>query len=85
MKKLALHLDDLAVTSFETGPARADRGTVVAAHGDTKAFTCPVTCGVSCHGTCHETCQLSCDPSCLSTCPPVAACEESCICGAKRA
>ena len=77
MKKLALKLDDLTVTSFETSPALAERGTVVG-HGPTNGNTCPQTCGFSCQGTC----DISCDPSCISTCPnaPCATIEETCFC-----
>jgi len=77
MKKLALKLDDLEVTSFETSRTATERGTV-AAHGPTNGNTCPQTCGFSCGGTC----DISCDPSCISTCP-VAPCytnEETCVC-----
>ena len=77
MKKLALNLDDLTVTSFETSRATAGRGTVrgnEATHGNTCAGTCAFTCG--------GTCQISCDPSCISTCP-VAPCytgDATCVC-----
>jgi|1186.fasta_scaffold1120715_1 hypothetical protein len=63
MKKLALHLDDLTVTSFETNRAPAGRGTArgnEATHGN----TCAGTCAFSCAGTC----DISCVPSCISTC-----------------
>jgi len=64
MKKLALHLDDLTVTSFETSPAPTGRGTVHG-NGQTNGNSCPATCPFSCAGTC----DISCDPSCISTCP----------------
>jgi len=63
MKKLALHLDDLAVTSFETSRAPADRGTV-AGNAGTHGNSCAGTCAFSCAGTC----DVSCTPSCISTC-----------------
>jgi hypothetical protein len=77
MKKLALKLDDLEVTSFETSRTTAERGTV-AANGQTNGNTCPQTCGFSCAGTC----DISCDPSCISTCDmaPCATFEETCFC-----
>ena len=77
MKKLALQLEDLEVTSFETTGAPAGRGTVVA-NGQTNGNTCPQTCGFSCQATC----DISCDPSCISTCPnaPCATIEETCFC-----
>jgi hypothetical protein len=77
MKKLALHLDDLTVTSFETSPTPADRGTIHG-NGGTHGNSCPATCPFSCAGTC----DISCDPSCISTCPmaPCATFEETCFC-----
>ncbi|HVG45466.1 MAG TPA: pinensin family lanthipeptide [Longimicrobium sp.] len=64
MKKLALKLEELAVTSFETSRAPDERGTV---HGNdaTRGNTCAGTCGFSCAGTC----DISCNASCISTCP----------------
>lgn len=77
MRKLTLHLDDLAVTSFETNPAPKERGTVMA-NGPTNGNSCPQSCGFSCAGSC----DISCDPSCISTCPaaPCATFEETCLC-----
>ena len=63
MKKLALHLDDLTVTSFETSRVTAERGTVVG-NGKTNGSTCVGTCAFTCAGTC----DISCVPSCISTC-----------------
>ena len=63
MKKLALNLENLVVTSFETSRGTAQRGTVVG-NGPTNGNTCPNTCGFSCAGTC----DISCTPSCISTC-----------------
>ncbi|HEX5724651.1 MAG TPA: pinensin family lanthipeptide [Longimicrobiaceae bacterium] len=77
MKKLALKLDDLEVTSFETSPTTVERGTVVA-NAPTNGNTCPQTCGFSCGGTC----DISCNPSCISTCDmaPCFTIEETCFC-----
>jgi hypothetical protein len=63
MKKLALTLESLVVTSFETSRMPARRGTVVG-NGGTNGNTCPATCGFSCAGTC----EISCVASCISTC-----------------
>jgi len=63
MKKLALNVEELTVTSFETSRAPAERGTVVG-NGNTNGNTCPATCGFSCAGTC----EISCVASCISTC-----------------
>ncbi|HEX8903355.1 MAG TPA: hypothetical protein VF771_00785 [Longimicrobiaceae bacterium] len=62
-KKLALRLDDLAVSSFETTRIPTVRGTVLG-NGQTQANTCPATCAFSCPGTC----EISCVASCISTC-----------------
>ena len=63
MKKLALNVEELTVTSFETSRAPAERGTI---HGNagTHGNTCAGTCNFSCAGTC----DISCVPSCISTC-----------------
>ena len=63
MKKLALKLEELSVTSFVTTAAPRLRGTVVgndATHGNTCADTCAFTCA--------PTCEISCVASCISTC-----------------
>ena len=77
MKKLALNLDNLVVTSFETSRAPAQRGTVVG-NGQTNGNTCAGTCAFSCAGTC----DISCVPSCISTCDmaPCFSVEETCFC-----
>ena len=68
--KLTLRIEDLAVTSFEAAPAKADaRGTVRGNQSDPN--TCyPVLCAsgeASCLGTCppEETCGLSCGGTCI--------------------
>jgi hypothetical protein len=43
MKKLRLELETLSVATFETGPAREERGTVQANHATP---TCAVTSGI---------------------------------------
>jgi hypothetical protein len=77
MKKLALNLDNLEVTSFETTRTPAGRGTVVG-NGQTNGNTCAGTCAFSCGGTC----DISCVPSCISTCDmaPCFSVEETCFC-----
>jgi hypothetical protein len=77
MKKLALNLEDLTVTSFETSRTEAGRGTVrgnEATHGN----TCAGTCAFSCAGTC----DISCNPSCISTCDvlPCYSGDDTCLC-----
>ena len=77
MKKLALDLDHLVVTSFETSRTPAERGTV---HGNdaTHGNTCAGTCAFSCAGTC----DVSCVPSCISTCDmaPCFSVDATCFC-----
>jgi hypothetical protein len=78
MKKLALNLEALEITSFETGRAAADRGTVranAATRGDTCAAPCPNT-------IMDPSCEISCAPSCISTCEmaPCFSVDETCFC-----
>jgi hypothetical protein len=75
MSKLRLRLDELAVESFDTSAARAERGTVVGQQLCTcqTACTCPgcPTCAnyATCDPTCPETCDdYSCAVSCGGTC-----------------
>jgi hypothetical protein len=79
--KLRLHLDELAVVSFDTTVAEAGKGTVFGEECtcptactcpgcDTCDHTCAYTCaGHTCDGnTCHETCAFTCGPV---SCHPV--------------
>jgi hypothetical protein len=77
LKKLALNLENLVVTSFETSRTSAGRGTVVG-NGPTNGNTCAGTSAFSCAGTC----DISCTPSCISTCDaaPCFSVEETCLC-----
>jgi len=78
MKKLALNLEDLIVTSFETCHVGAERGTVRGNEG-THGNTCAGTCAFSCAGTC----DISCVPSCISTCdvaPCYSGADDTCLC-----
>ena len=67
--KIALRIEDLAVDSFEAGPAlSAPRGTVRANASDPN--TCyPVICA-SGEWTCLDSCQDTCGMSCHGTCVP---------------
>ena len=79
MKKLTLKLEDLAVASFETSRARAERGTVNAHDNTQHGNTCADTCG---NTVCPDTCQVSCVASCISTCE-LAPCSDQlsvCLC-----
>ena len=71
MRKLNLHLEDLAVESFSTADGAGARGTVrgldsVTVDQDTCA-TCPATCA-TCGATCPNTCAVTCGNTC-ATCP----------------
>ena len=80
MNKLTLHLDDLAVESFDTVRMDKARGTVVGAQCTCPgAATCDYTCDdATCPNTCADTCDdatcvgscLTCSPSCWDTCRP---------------
>lgn len=55
MKKLTLDLDSLAVESFRTADAQAERGTV---HG-AEFLTGPDNCvTISCGDSVHQSCEL---------------------------
>lgn len=84
MNKLKLHLDDLAVESFDTVQVEKEKGTVMgeqcSCYGTcppaaTCGTTCPYTCDdATCANTCDDetcvgTCQ-TCSPSCWDTCRP---------------
>jgi hypothetical protein len=60
MKKLALHLDDLAVQSFATGDAEKTAGTV---HGRGRTANCPTTSPFVCADTEWESCGIVCLPT----------------------
>jgi hypothetical protein len=67
MGKLRLHLDDLAVETFDTERARMERGTVVGReYTEDGNYTCPgyATCaGFTC-AACSFTCPVSCNGTC---------------------
>jgi hypothetical protein len=84
MKKLRLHVESLAVETFETVVQEDPRGTV-AAHADTDPESCDyschslwpsdcctadLTCPASCGGSCYWTCRATCDGhfTCGATC-----------------
>jgi hypothetical protein len=84
MKKLALHVEDLAVETFEITGAATERGTVAghqwsntSCHQD--ICTCQTnegvqTCGATCvdgtcYASCYNTCWQTCSRSCDGTCP----------------
>jgi hypothetical protein len=77
--KLALNLESLEITSFETGSATANRGTVrgngATRGGDTCAAPCPNT-------IMDPSCEISCAASCISTCEmaPCFSVDETCPC-----
>jgi hypothetical protein len=63
MKKLRLTLDDLRINTFETLPAKREKGTVFAeqygTYGDYQ--TCGYSCAPTCYGSCPPyTCDFSC-------------------------
>lgn len=71
MRKLSLHLEELAVESFSTTDGAPGRGTVrgmdsVTVDQDT-CVTCPATCA-TCGATCPNTCGVTCGNTC-ATCP----------------
>lgn len=72
MNKRKLQLDDLAVESFGTTGAGAERGTV---HGAQQQCTCQTVC--SCPGC--PTCDYSCDdPTCVDQTCLGYTCEGTC-------
>jgi hypothetical protein len=83
MNKLRLHLEELAVESFDTSAGVREKGTVV---GEEGPCTCPnVTCAASCPYTCAYTCDdatcpqcPTCAQSCNGTCEGVT-CWETCV------
>ncbi|HEX2077782.1 MAG TPA: hypothetical protein VHG08_08740 [Longimicrobium sp.] len=69
MKKVTLHLEQLAVESFPTtNEPWARRGTVRGNDSATVDQDSCVTCGASC-ATCNATCPNTCPATCASTCP----------------
>jgi hypothetical protein len=75
MNKLRLHLEDLAVESFDTVRGRqAERGTV---HGNDACCCCCCPCCCSGAASCGGTCDASaCNGSCVNTC--AASCNGTC-------
>ncbi|HEU0298009.1 MAG TPA: hypothetical protein VFR37_01115 [Longimicrobium sp.] len=84
MNKLRLHLEELAVESFDTAPAERKKGTVFGEQCTCQTvctcpgcptcdYTCPNTCDdASCFGaTCEGTCWPQCGPSQWETCPAI--------------
>lgn len=73
MKKLKLALDDLSVETFDTSPARREKGTVM---GEQEC-TCPTACTCPTCPTCCNTCEASCPYTCDdATCPET--CDDTC-------
>jgi hypothetical protein len=70
MNKLKLHLDELAVESFDTTATAKEKGTVFG-----EQCTCYTNC--TCPGcpTCDHTCAYTCDDA---TCPACPTCAASC-------
>lgn len=80
MIKLRLHLDDLAVETFDTVRMDKARGTVIGAQQLCTCGSCPgqATCDYTCDdATCAATCDddscaggscLTCSPTCWDTC-----------------
>jgi hypothetical protein len=69
--KLKLHLEDLAVDSFDTTTAEKPKGTVFGEQCTCYTqCTCPgcPTCDASCNGTCGATCAASCYGTCDASC-----------------
>jgi hypothetical protein len=88
--KLKLHLEDLAVDSFDTIRPAPKGGTVFGEQCTCYTqCTCPgcPTCYESCNGTCGDTCPATCaytcdDVSCAGSCAET--CDYSCdydLCG----
>ena len=75
MIKLKLHLDDLAVESFDTCDREKEKGTVVGEQCSCNG-TCPLTVCATCANTCDDaTCAYTCDDA---TCPACPTCAASC-------
>lgn len=92
MDKLKLHLDELAVESFDTCPVDREKGTVF---GEQQPpCTCPTlctcpgcpTCDATCPQTCDDfTCAVSCEGTCVASCESCHAtcwdtCGRTCLC-----
>jgi hypothetical protein len=84
MKKLTLHVEDLAVVSFAITESPRERGTVAghqysntSCHQDIcmcqsneGVNTCAVTCvDNTCYASCYNTCWATCYNSCDTACP----------------
>ena len=79
MKKLRLNLDQLAVDSFDTSAAAAEKGTVFGEQCTCQTqCTCPgcPTCDFSACG--QNTCQETCLESCWGSCAPEYSCWDTC-------
>ena len=77
--KLKLHLEDLAVDTFDTTTPQNSRGTVFGVQCTCYTnCTCPgcPTCDASCDGTCDASCDGTCEASCNGTCG--ASCNGTC-------
>jgi hypothetical protein len=70
VNKLKLHLDELAVESFDTSGVDKEEGTVMA-----EQCSCNGTCPVTACATCPNTCAYTCDDA---TCPACPTCAASC-------
>jgi hypothetical protein len=71
MNKLKLHLEDLAVESFDTTRPEKAKGTVFGEQCTCYTnCTCPgcPTCDASCNGTCDASCNGTCNASCNGSC-----------------
>jgi hypothetical protein len=81
-----LKLEELAVESFDTTPAKHDRGGTVFAEQCTcpTACTCPgcPTCDPSWCDTACDTCGHSCGGTCELTCPQLDTCNWNTNCAA---
>jgi len=78
MSKMRLHLDDLAVESFETTPQPTPRRGTVDAYATIRQGTCPVRyCEPTDAATCYYTCDdATCAATCANTCPNT--CAQTC-------
>lgn len=79
MKKLALNVENLVITSFETGRAPENRGTVVGNRATRPGGSCVATCP---NTIMDPSCEISCAESCISTCEmaPCFSVEATCFC-----
>lgn len=73
MTKLRLRMEDLAVESFDSSPARPQRGTVM---GQETWY--PTECTCQGQYTCVESCPQTCWETCDATCPWNHTCWETC-------